>query len=294
MDEVWLDVVGYEGIYRVSNKGRIQSLHYTQVMLAPVDNGQKLSVVLSKDGIKTNRAIHRLVAEAFLINDNPQEKIQVNHKDNNHKNNCVDNLEWCTPSHNTKHAYENGYNGKSKRIHQYSLDGDYLGTYYSVREASRVTGIQLSAISGVARHERKTAGGYTWTYDMPKEHVFMNFAIDLSNLSKCTQRGVAAIITDRKLMQVYSIGLNGGPVNGVDCLCQLHGKETCIHAETQAIAKMSTTDKEKVIFTTLSPCITCASLIINSGFIKVYYSEDWKDNPGLKLLRAAGIQVVKV
>lgn len=129
---------------------------------------------------------------------------------------------------------------------------------------------------------------------MDKERVFMNFALELSNLSKCEQRGVAAIITDSKMHQIYSIGLNGGPAAGIDCLCALGGKETCIHAETQAIAKSNTVDNHKVMFTTLSPCVTCAALIVNSGISSVYYSIDWKDNPGLKLLRAAGIRVLQI
>lgn len=127
-----------------------------------------------------------------------------------------------------------------------------------------------------------------------KEKVFMDFALELTKLSKCEQRGVAAIITDSKLHQVYSIGLNGGPTAGIDCLCTLGGKETCIHAETQAIAKCMSRDTDKIMFTTLSPCVTCAALIINNGISSVYYSVDWKDNPGLKLLRAAGIGVRKI
>jgi dCMP deaminase len=121
----------------------------------------------------------------------------------------------------------------------------------------------------------------------------MDFAMSLSKISKCTQRGVAAIITDETLAQVYSIGINGGPAGGVDCLCALPGKETCIHAEAQAIAKSTSADKRKVMFSTLSPCVTCASMIVNTGFIAVYVDEVWKDTTGLAILQSAGIKVYK-
>lgn len=124
--------------------------------------------------------------------------------------------------------------------------------------------------------------------------VFMDFTIQLSKLSKCTEKSVGAIITDKDLGQVYSIGLNGGPAGGVDCLCELPGKETCIHAEAQAIAKNTSSDKDKVIFITLSPCVTCASLIVNSGFSRVYYQEQWKNTAGLEILLAANIEVVQL
>ena len=125
--------------------------------------------------------------------------------------------------------------------------------------------------------------------------VFKNFALELASLSKCQERQVAALITDRDLMQIYSIGLNGGAKGLEDCLCKSGYKYGCIHAESQAIAKNTSVDKEKVMFVTLAPCITCATLIINTGFIRVYYFEDWdKDDTGLQLLKAANIQVAKI
>lgn len=130
---------------------------------------------------------------------------------------------------------------------------------------------------------------------MNKKLVIMaSFAIDLASLSKCTQRGVAAIITNKDMDQVYSIGINGGPKGGIQCLCTTLGKYGCVHAEAQAIAKSTTTDKEKIMVCTLSPCITCATLIINSGFIAVYYVERWKDTSGLSLLAGADIKAEKV
>lgn len=124
--------------------------------------------------------------------------------------------------------------------------------------------------------------------------VFKRFTQDLSNLSKCTERHVAAVITDKEMSQVYSIGLNGGPKGLVDCMCTLGGKYGCTHAEINALVKCRSDAKDKVMFVTLSPCNACATAIINApgSFSTVYYMESWKDNTGIKLLEAAGIRVI--
>ncbi len=123
--------------------------------------------------------------------------------------------------------------------------------------------------------------------------VFKRFAEDLATLSKCNERHVAAVITDKDLTQVYSIGLNGGPKGLVDCMCAIDGKYGCIHAEINALVKCTNTDSDKVMFVTLSPCKQCAAAIINApgGFSAVYYVEQWKDTTGIELLKAAGIKV---
>ena len=127
-------------------------------------------------------------------------------------------------------------------------------------------------------------------------YVFAKFAKDLATLSKCEERKVAAVITDKYLSQVYSIGLNGGPKGLVDCMCKIEGKYGCIHAEINALIKCRSNDADKVMFVTLSPCKQCAAAIINApgGFSSVYYCEEWKDDSGIKLLRAAGIKVEQI
>lgn len=127
-------------------------------------------------------------------------------------------------------------------------------------------------------------------------NVFKNFVKDLATLSKCTERKVAAVITDKDLSQVYSIGLNGGPKGLADCLCVIDGKYGCIHAEQNALVKCLSDAPDKVMFVTLSPCKTCAAAIINApgGFSAVYYCDEWKDNTGIKLLEAAGIKCLRI
>lgn len=128
----------------------------------------------------------------------------------------------------------------------------------------------------------------------PRVRVFSRFARDLATLSKCEERGVAAIITDWRGSQIYAIGINGGPRGGAQCLCKLGGKYSCVHAEANAIAKDRSQDEEKVMFLTLSPCPTCAALMINNGIREVYYLEDWKDTTGIAMLEAAGVTVNRV
>lgn len=124
--------------------------------------------------------------------------------------------------------------------------------------------------------------------------VFARFANDLAGLSKCEERHVAAIITDKDLSQVYSIGINGGPKGLADCMCNIDGKYGCIHAEINALVKCRSSEPDKVMFVTLSPCKQCAAAIINApgGFSTVYYLEQWKDATGIELLKNAGIKCI--
>lgn len=108
--EVWKDISGYEGIFQVSTFGRVRSVtrwinncngKYLKqgIIRRPImDHKGYLQVGLSKDGIEKKRRVHRLVAETFI--DNPNNYPQVNHKDENKTNNCVDNLEWCDNDYN--------------------------------------------------------------------------------------------------------------------------------------------------------------------------------------------------
>ena len=124
--------------------------------------------------------------------------------------------------------------------------------------------------------------------------LYFAFVEGLKEVSKCTEGHVAAIAVSKDMQQVYSIGVNGGPKGGPDCLCTYGGKYTCIHAEANCIAKCTTTDREKVMICSYSPCVTCASLIINSGFSALFYVDAYKDATGLELLKAAGISVHKI
>ena len=109
--EEWRDIKGYEGIYQISNKGRVKSLNYKRTgkekILSPGKRRGYFYISLYKKGEKPkNFDIHRLVAQAFLPN--PDNLPVVNHKDENKLNNNVENLEWCTFAYNTIYSVNGG------------------------------------------------------------------------------------------------------------------------------------------------------------------------------------------
>ena len=189
--EVWRDVVGYEDLYEVSNMGRVRSkprrllVHrgrdtYWIDVGGKVVSGQErrhgyLSVCLygrpSRNGRFTQKSIHRLVAEAFL--QNPNNYTEVNHKDENKKNNCVDNLEWCNHCYNSNFGTRNARLGAtntnnpktSKAVAQYTMDGELVAVYPSLGEVKRHGywhGNVLKCIQGRAGYSH--AHGYIWRY----------------------------------------------------------------------------------------------------------------------------------
>lgn len=130
--EIWKDIKDYEGLYQVSNYGKIKSLSRKvndyrggivkkEKLLTPTDNGKGYQIIgLCKNNHRKNHYIHRLVADAFL--ENPNNYPQVNHKDYNTKNNCVDNLEWITTKDNIIYSLPNRP-ATTKRTNQY---GKYI------------------------------------------------------------------------------------------------------------------------------------------------------------------------
>ena len=105
MVEVWKDVVGYEGLYMVSNLGRVKSLrgNKERILKGYYHRGYR-RVDLYKNGVMKHWRIHRLVAQAFI--DNPNNYPVVNHRDEDKSNNRVDNLEWCTHEYNVNYSRE--------------------------------------------------------------------------------------------------------------------------------------------------------------------------------------------
>ena len=122
MEEIWKDIEGYEGIYQVSNLGRVRSLdrkvwNYTKKgrILKSHSNGHGYQNVSlhNKNKIEKHAYIHILVAKAFIPN--PENKKEVNHKDFNKENNCADNLEWVTREENKKHYRKSQYANKVEK-----------------------------------------------------------------------------------------------------------------------------------------------------------------------------------
>ena len=153
--EIWRDIEGYEGLYQVSNWGRVKSLKKKgnskeRILTASNNNTKKYwRVQLSKNDKIKHFAVHRLVALAFIPN--PQNLPQVNHKDENKDNNNVLNLEWCTVKQNTnygtrnKRASKKMINGKlAKPILQFSLKGEFIKEWESISEIKRQLNINVS------------------------------------------------------------------------------------------------------------------------------------------------------
>lgn len=171
MTEIWKDIVGYEGLYQVSNLGRVKSLPktdrfgrlYPEKMKAQVNNGSGYLVVnLKHNGKQQMRTVHRLVAEAFI--DNPLNCSDINHMDGNKQNNKVDNLEFCTRSFNMLHAVKLGLHtdfGKRKVL---CVETGIV--FDSIKSAEQWVGVKGSRISNVCQAKRgaKTCGGYHWRY----------------------------------------------------------------------------------------------------------------------------------
>jgi hypothetical protein len=104
--EIWKPIIGFEGLYEVSNLGRVRSLRRKIIMSARKRNDGYMSCTLSNGGIVKNKLIHRLVAEAFIPNN--EDKPEVNHVDGNKQNNFKNNLQWVTASENQRHSIKIG------------------------------------------------------------------------------------------------------------------------------------------------------------------------------------------
>lgn len=169
-EEVWKDIVGLEGRYKVSNLGNVYSVKNNLIMKPYKSKRGYYTVNIPKENRKIKVCtIHRFVANAFIPN--PENKREVNHIDGNKLNNRVENLEWVTPKENNNHARRTGLRKSDGDIPviQYDLEGNFIARYKSYSEASRVTGIKRCNIGNVAskrltRHGKpfKTAGGFKW------------------------------------------------------------------------------------------------------------------------------------
>lgn len=160
--EIWKDIEGYEGLYQVSNLGRVKSnLRKGRILKPSTTHDGYYNLTLSKNGqLKTYR-VHRLVCSAFISN--PLNKSEVNHIDGNKKNNSIENLEWCTRSENAKHAHKTGLNsGKKVSVYQFDKLGRLVKTWKSQTIASKELRIPQSLISSCCKWKRKHAGGFTW------------------------------------------------------------------------------------------------------------------------------------
>lgn len=146
-------VKGYESLYTVDALGNVVSVKRNKKLTPCEDKFGYMKVVLSKNGKQCQKKIHRLVAEAFILN--PLNKPQVNHIDGDKKNNCVWNLEWCTNSENMHHMYETGMgNGVKVRIVE---TGEVFNSVFQC--AKHINGSDANILHCL-QGKRKTHKGY--------------------------------------------------------------------------------------------------------------------------------------
>ena len=184
MKEIWKDIEGYEGLYKISNMGRVKSITHistnNHVMKGKILKNRRtgkdgrIQIALYKNGKQSQKYISRLVAETFLINENNY--TEINHKDENIENNRADNLEWCTSKYNSNYGtrteriklsnfnnntYENNRKRNNIKIAQYDLNNNLICIYDSILQASKINNLN-NCLIGRSIKNNKIYKNYYW------------------------------------------------------------------------------------------------------------------------------------
>ena len=193
-EEIWQPIVGFEGIYEISNLNRVKSLERTItyinrwgtetnrtfkscIVRPSTDKNGYLFVTLKKNGTETHKTIHRLIAEAFIPN--PENKPTVNHKNHIRTDNRIENLEWATYPEQIDDEWKNNavksHYKQSKQVYQYSLDNSFIALYSSIKCAAKKCNLSKTGIKNCCEggyfstvrnkfYKSNSYGGFKWSY----------------------------------------------------------------------------------------------------------------------------------
>lgn len=185
--EIWKDVVWYEWLYQVSNMWNVKSLIFNKHKILKTKLSKRrwnyVIVILFNKWVRKNNRLHRLVWLAFIVNENKYK--EINHKDWNKLNNCVNNLEWCNRIQNEEHKYklwlQSEYiknwwiwiyarnsiwekHPRSKKVNQYDLQWNFIKTRGYINDAWITLNIRGCNISSCCKWKKKTAWWFIWKY----------------------------------------------------------------------------------------------------------------------------------
>ena len=205
-NEIWKDIKGYEGLYQVSNLGKVKRLvgkgcKKERIIKPNLVRGY-CQVRLSKDGIVKPLYLHRIILETF----NPVEgmdKLDCNHRDENKENNCLNNLEWLSRKENLNYGTRNERAAATLSKAVRCIDDKKL--YPSMREASRQTEINIGSISACCRGKQKSAGGLHW---MLEEKYQKMLVAELLEIAFCGEENEPEETDGSELVSICGVPLN--------------------------------------------------------------------------------------
>lgn len=124
--------------------------------------------------------------------------------------------------------------------------------------------------------------------------LIMGWAVDLTRRSTCSRLKVGCFVVSEDFKRIYAYGYNGGAKGqNNECLSELPGQCGHVHAEMNALSEApGNSIPNKVMIVTHIPCVLCATLMVNSGYSKVYFQNDYRDHTGFDILEKAGIELI--